>query len=447
MTVFKIIHEQSLHVDEHNQITEVRPWTRIEISYAAIQTGWLKQFKPNWLDLAVLETIGLHARPLVGEDFRQLLDHGLASPSDQGRLYARITDGGLATILGCDRKWVSRCGDRLGEKGLLRVLKLPKGYRDSRGLFSGNSAFLLAGEVLTHSSAGSIRGYSLPTVDSDRGYSLPTVDNDRGYSLPTVTGHNRLHRGYSLPTKNITLSSTLSDESGTLRVPADLGQADKTVLASDDENAADQLTLERSDNGNGAYRAAAAAETAAGAYRSQGDIWQRLNAALSDEKTAAAFQAALEAVESRLGLTEVGLRVARLAFAPMPDRRRRVLEDLRRMQGRDDLKASVRKRNIIGILTQNIGVTLGLGLAADGSIRTLADRSDYTAVGGLVDHYGAEVVWLTACGIAGQPFEGDPIEYLRAALRNKRDRGTEARPSRSFENIDYLSEQVGIGEA
>jgi hypothetical protein len=430
MTVFKIVHEQSLHVDEHNQITEVRPWTRIEIGYAAIQTGWLKQFKPNWLDLAVLETIGLHARPLVGEDFRQLLDRGLASPSDQGRLYARITDEGLAAILGCDRKWVSRCGDRLDEKGLLRVLKLPKGYKDSRGLFSGNSAFLLPGEILTHSSAGSVRGYSLPTERFIRGYSLPT---DGGESIATKI---------KLP-----LVSTLSDESGPRRVPADWGQADQTVSAPDDENAADQLTLDRSGNDKGAHRTTVAAETAAGAYRLQGDIWQRLNAALSDEKTAAAFQAALEVVESQLGFTEVGLRAARLAFSPLPDRRRRVLEDLRRMQGRDDLKASVRKRNIIGILTQNIGVTLGLGLVADGRIRTLADRSDYTAVGGLVDHFGAEVVWLTACGIAGQPFEGDPIEYLRAALRNKRDRGTGARTSRSFENIDYLSEQVGIGEA
>lgn len=444
MTVFKIVHEQSLQVDEHNQITEVRPWTRIEIGYAAIQTGWLKQFKPNWLDLAVLETIGLHARPLIGEDFRQLLDRGLASPGDQGRLYARITDEGLAAILGCDRKWVSRCGDRLGDKGLLRVLKLPKGYKDSRGLFSGNSAFLLPGEILTHAATGSGRGYSLPTERFIRGYSLPT---DGGESIATKI--------------KIPLVSTLSDESGTRRVPAELGEANQTVSTPDDENAADQLTLDRSSNDKGAYRATAAAEAAAGAYRSQGDtlaptdpqgvaqcgVWQRLNAALNDEKTSAAFQAVLETVESQLGFTEVGLRAARLAFASVPDRRRRVLEDLRRMQGRDDLKASIRKRNIIGILTQNIGVTLGLGLAADGSIRSLADRSDYTAIGGLVDHHGAEAVWLAACGVAGQPFEGDPIEYLRATLRNKRERGTGARSSRSFETVDYLSEQVGIGEA
>ena len=142
------------------------------------------------------------------------------------------------------------------------------------------------------------------------------------------------------------------------------------------------------------------------------------------------------------------MRAARLAFAPLPDRRRRVLDDLRRMQGRADLKPSIRKRNVIGILTQNIGVTLGLGLAAEGSLRTLADRADYTAIGGLVADYGAEAVWLVACEIAGQRFEGDPIEYLRAALRNKRERergAGGARPAHDLESVDYLSEQVGIG--
>ena len=89
----------------------------------------------------------------------------------------------------------------------------------------------------------------------------------------------------------------------------------------------------------------------------------------------------------------------RLRLTPRTDRRRRVLDDLRRMQGRADLKASQCKRNLIGILTQNIGVMLGLGLLPDGHLRALADKADYTVIGGLIDESGAEPVWLAACEI------------------------------------------------
>ena len=111
MTVFKITYEQSLLADETDQIIEVRPWTRIELGYEAIQRGWLKRFKPNWIDLPILLAIGLHARPLIGDDLHLLVDLGLARPSDEGRLYARLTDLGLADILDCSRHWVNHSAD------------------------------------------------------------------------------------------------------------------------------------------------------------------------------------------------------------------------------------------------------------------------------------------------------------------------------------------------
>jgi len=40
-------------------------------------------------------------------------------------------------------------------------------------------------------------------------------------------------------------------------------------------------------------------------------------------------------------------------------------------------------------------------------------------------------VWLKACEIAGQGFEGDPLDYLRAALRNKREREKAGTPAGS----------------
>ena len=187
------------------------------------------------------------------------------------------------------------------------------------------------------------------------------------------------------------------------------------------------------------------------AYRLLRAIWARLEKAVGEVKAAISFREMLESLEAKFGFTEAGFRDARLSFEPLPDRRRRVLDDLRRMQGRADLKSSQCKRNLIGILTQNIGVTLGLGLLPDGRLRALADKPDYTVIGGLIDESGAESVWLAACEIAGRAFEGDPIAYLRATLRNKRERergaGAAAHVAAGmgrFEQLNYLAEQVGV---
>jgi hypothetical protein len=433
---FQIVYTQRLVGDADNRLTEARPDIYFQIGYSAIQTGWLRKFQRRWSDLGVLIGLGLHARPLLGDDFKLLSKLGLVGPVDEGRLYARVTDLGLSEVTGIDRGiGVPTCAKRLAEDQLLRILDLPDDFRDSHGQFEGRHAYLLLGSVTSQA--------------FDR-VGLPhTVTSHRVGLSHTVDGHNDSHRVGLPHTKNITTSLTPAKNAGGAEsAPAGFDSATETGSALDDEHAADWPTLDPSGNDASASRAGAAAETATGAHHSQRDIWQRLDAALGDEKTATAFQAVLEVVESQLGFTEVGLRAARLAFAPLPDRRRRVLDDLRRMQGRADLKPSIRKRNVIGILTQNIGVTLGLGLAAEGSLRTLADRADYTAIGGLVADYGAEAVWLAACEIAGQRFEGDPIEYLRAALRNKRERergAGGARLARDFESVDYLSEQVGIG--
>ena len=112
----------------------------------------------------------------------------------------------------------------------------------------------------------------------------------------------------------------------------------------------------------------------------------------------------------RFGLTSAGLRAAWLSLTPLPERRRRVLSDMRRMQGRTDLSERERQRKIRAIITQNIGVTLGLGLKANGTLRVVADKNDYNLIGGLVNEYGAEVVWQTACAIAGQAHRRRPGE-------------------------------------
>ncbi|CAG0973357.1 hypothetical protein ANRL4_01408 [Anaerolineae bacterium] len=440
--VFRIVYTQTLIGDDANRLSETRPEIYFQIGYAAIETRWLRGFQRRWADLGALVGLGLHARPLLGADYELLRGMGLVGPEDEGRLYARLTDLGLAEATGIDRKdGIPACTQRLAESRLLKVLNLPDDFRDSYGQFSGRHAYLLLGSVVSQS--------------NHRGGLPPMVKIGRGGLSPTVDGRNGLSRGGLSPIKNITLSSTLSkNESGARGAPAAIDSVSKTGRAPDDEHAGDRPTLDQSGNAIGVDHTEDAAQTASGAHRPQGTIWQRLNAALEDENTAHAFEPMLGEIEAKLGFTEIGLRAARLAFAPLPDRRRRVLDDLRRMQGNTTLKPHTRQRNVIGILTQNIGVTLGMGLTGDGSLRALADRDDYTSVGGLVKEYGAEPVWLKACEIAGQGFEGDPLDYLRAALHNKRERDKAVLPPgscqrspngrSSFDEIDYSKEEVGV---
>ncbi len=440
--VFRIVYTQTLIGDEANRLSETRPEIYFQIGYAAIETRWLRGFQRRWADLGALVGLGLHARPLLGADYELLRNLGLVGPDDEGRLYARLTDLGLAEATGIDRKdGIPACTQRLAESRLLKVLNLPDDFRDSYGQFSGRHAYLLLGSVVSQS--------------NHRGGLSPTVKIDRGGLSPTVDGRQGIGRGGLSPIKNITLSSTLSkNESESRGDSAADDFADETVLTPDDEHAGDRPTLDPSGNVAGAHRTEDATKTASGVHRQQGTIWQRLNTALEDEKAARACEPVLAEIEAKLGFTEIGLRAARLAFAPLPDRRRRVLDDLRRMQGNSALKPHTRQRNVIGILTQNIGVTLGLGLTEDGSLRALADRDDYTVIGGLLKQYGAEAVWLKACEIAGQGFEGDPLDYLRAALRNKREREKAGPPAGSrsrgpsglgsFDEIDYSKEEVGV---
>jgi hypothetical protein len=192
---------------------------------------------------------------------------------------------------------------------------------------------------------------------------------------------------------------------------------------------------EASGHGQHASRAETEAEVALESNSAQAQL-DRLNAALGNDQTLTAFEAWVEHVETRVGLSAVGFNAASLGLMPLPERRRRVLDDLRRMQARDDLTPSQRKSKVHAILAQNIGVTLGLGLEPNGRLRIAPVKADYAAIGGLVREHGAENVWQTACEIAGAVIEGDPLDYLRAALAHKRERaknsGSGKQPQRGY---------------
>jgi hypothetical protein len=122
----------------------------IHLFSEAFASGWYReQFGKDSKSFLVLLGIVMHARPLCGPDLALLIRLGLATPADEHRLYARITDSGLADEIGFHRDTVARCAQQLADRGLIHIGLLPDGYgfRDSRGSFAGTKLYLVAGEV------------------------------------------------------------------------------------------------------------------------------------------------------------------------------------------------------------------------------------------------------------------------------------------------------------
>ncbi len=129
---------------------------------------------------------------------------------------------------------------------------------------------------------------------------------------------------------------------------------------------------------------------------------------------------------------------------PLPERRRRVLTDLRRFDGD--------RRTQIAIVTKNVAAILGLGVNAAGGLRTRPQKADYGRIGALIKNYGGpQVVWKAACRAAAQPIDGNPLDYLQACLRDQREsnrprRRTSAPQARSEAQNDYPQSAEGYGE-
>jgi len=150
--VVQIEHTQLLELDTEHVYSE-RVVTRVIETGDALTSGWLRlNFSKNPVDYLVLHGILHHTRPLAGQDYEQLLALKLVTPEDKGRLYARITDIGLADILGPHRTTIAAAAQRLADKGLIRIAQIPEavlrrgGLRDSHGKFEGNCIYLIAGD-------------------------------------------------------------------------------------------------------------------------------------------------------------------------------------------------------------------------------------------------------------------------------------------------------------
>lgn len=122
----------------------------LRLSSEAFSSGWYRQlFGKDAKSFILLMALVMHARPLRGADLRLLVRLGMAQDSDEGRLYARVTDSGLADELGMHRDTVAACAARLSKLGLIETVRIPEDveFRDSYGQYAGSKVYLVAGNL------------------------------------------------------------------------------------------------------------------------------------------------------------------------------------------------------------------------------------------------------------------------------------------------------------
>ncbi len=162
----------------------------VRIMSEAITSGWYaERFGKRGTDFVALLAIVMHSRPLIGDDLDLLIRLGLATREDEGRLYSRITDKGLAAELGIDRDTASACANRLSLGKFIKVASLPDGasLHDSRGHFSGSKVYLVSGELQSLLQKGiEHRAENFRTVHD--------LTADRAETFRTVNGDSKLHR-------------------------------------------------------------------------------------------------------------------------------------------------------------------------------------------------------------------------------------------------------------
>ncbi len=152
--------QQVIQFDYHQSLSIVpggKAWSEtvaisVRLFAEAFSSGWYREmFGKDAKSFLVLMAIVMHARPLRGEDLDLLVRLRMAAPDDEGRLYARVTDMGLADELGFHRDTVAACAARLQSLELITIVEIPDGmdFRDSHGQFSGSKVYLVAGDLET----------------------------------------------------------------------------------------------------------------------------------------------------------------------------------------------------------------------------------------------------------------------------------------------------------
>ncbi len=122
----------------------------LSLCSSALSSGWYrKMFGKDAKSFVLLMALVMHGRPLAGSDLRLLVSLGMAQESDEGCLYARVTDTGLADELGMHRDTIARCSETLSKLGLIETVRIPENleFRDSHGMYAGTKIYLIAGDL------------------------------------------------------------------------------------------------------------------------------------------------------------------------------------------------------------------------------------------------------------------------------------------------------------
>ena len=142
---------QSLVQDSDRSGWSEKVTVSIRLLSEAITSGWYRnQFASRGNDFVILLAIAMHARPLNGADLQLLVNLHMAKPSDEGRLYARVSDVALADELGMSRITIARATRRLADDKSLSIMEIPEkitAFRDSHGRYNGNKVYLIAGDM------------------------------------------------------------------------------------------------------------------------------------------------------------------------------------------------------------------------------------------------------------------------------------------------------------
>jgi len=149
--VLQFEHQQSLVQDSDRSGWSENVTVSVRLLSEAITSGWYRnQFAGRGNDFVILLAIAMHARPLKGDDLKMLVNLHMATPEDEGRLYARVSDVALADELGMSRMTIARAAGRLAQDKSIAIMEIPEkltAFRDSHGCFNGNKVYLIAGDV------------------------------------------------------------------------------------------------------------------------------------------------------------------------------------------------------------------------------------------------------------------------------------------------------------
>jgi hypothetical protein len=198
--VLQFEYQQSLVQDSDRPGWSEDVTVSVRLLSDALTSGWYRErFGGKGNDFVILIAIAMHARPLKGEDLELLVRLGMATPEDDGRLYARVTDLALADELGMSAKTIMRATERLMEEQAIKIVDIPDinvFFRDSHGRFNGTKVYLLAGDLQS-------RFLEKRVEQSDRWTKSPTVESHRRTKSPSVEPHRETKspaRGTNVPT-------------------------------------------------------------------------------------------------------------------------------------------------------------------------------------------------------------------------------------------------------